>query len=170
MGCCCAFHFGAGQNLEKGLLFNNMTKQEENDFKKVVIDAFSSPEAQKAIVGALSSQEGQGAIVSALGSQKGQDAIVGAMSSSKGQDAIVGAMSNSKGQGAIKTGALAALKSEEGQELLVDSFIEGYNEIAQPTIEDMWDDIRELKTEVKHIGDRYNIRLQRLERKIGVAA
>ena len=157
MGCCCAFHFGAGQNLEKGLLFNNMTKQEENDFKKVVIDAFSSPEAQKAIVGALSSQEGQGAIVSALGSQKGQDAIVGAMSSSKGQ-------------GAIKTGALAALKSEEGQELLVDSFIEGYNEIAQPTIEDMWDDIRELKTEVKHIGDRYNIRLQRLERKIGVAA
>lgn len=57
-----------------------MTKQEQEDFKKLV---------KESVVAALDSKEGQEAIVSALNSEKGQGAIVSALNSGKGQETLV---------------------------------------------------------------------------------
>ena len=144
-----------------------MTKQDKEELKNLIkegtlevfqsregqdaiVNALGSPKGQGVIVSAMSSQEGQDAIVNALGSPKGQGAIVSAMSSEKGQAAIVGAMGSPKGQQAIKQGTLAALKSEEGQVILIDNFAEGFHKVIVPVLQTERD------------------RISRLERKMGV--
>ncbi|MBI2018080.1 hypothetical protein HYS96_00050 [Candidatus Daviesbacteria bacterium] len=61
-------------------------------------------------------------------------------------------LNSREGQEAIKKGSLAALKSEEGKEILMDNFIEGFNEVIVPVFED------------------YGDRIKKMERKMGVAA
>lgn len=88
----------------------------------------------------------------ALSSKDGQDAVVNALRSKGGQDAIVDAMNSMDGQEAIKTGSLAALKSEEGKEILIDNFVEGFHEVVVPILDD------------------HGVRIKRMERKMeGVA-
>lgn len=95
-----------------------MTKQEEEDFKRVILEA--------------------------LGSKEGRQII---------QDDTLG-----------------ALRSKEGKEIFEENFLEVYKDFVEPTLEDMWDDIRQLKTEVRHMKEKNDIRFQRLERKVGLAS
>lgn len=124
-----------------------MTTKDQQEYKKLI---------KEGTVEALRSIDGQSAIVDALRSPGGQDAIVNAMDSKNGQDAI-------------KQGALSALKSNEGQEVLIDSFLGGFNEITRPILEDISDDIKELKSDVKHMSENHGVRIQRLERRVGIA-
>lgn len=75
-----------------------------------------------------------------------------ALSSKNGQDAVVLALKSKGAQEAIKKGSLAALKSEEGKEILIDNFVEGFHEAVVPILSD------------------HGTRIKRIERKMGVVA
>ena len=90
-----------------------MTKQDQLDFKRLIIDALSSKEGQKAIVDAL--------------------------------------------------------KSKEGQEALVDSHVDYFHDVVEPVLDDILYEIKTLKTEVKYMKDNHGSRIDRMERKMGVA-
>lgn len=77
-----------------------------------------------------------------------REETVGALRSQDGQGAIVDAMNSIDGQSAIKRGSLSALKSEEGQNILLDHFVDTFHEIADETFEDMTKDIREIKENI----------------------
>ena len=96
--------------------------------------------------------------------------IIEALSSNDGQGAIIKALKSPHGQAAIKQGVLEAIKSKEGKEVFGENFVEVYKEFVEPAIEDMWDDIRQVKTEVRHMKEKDDIRFQRLERKVGIAS
>lgn len=134
-----------------------MTKDDKKEFKVLIkegtIEALKSSGGQDAIVGAMRSEGGQGAVVEAMQSQGGQDAIIGALRSQGGQGAIVDAMNNMDGQNAIKQGSLAALKSEEGQSILVDSFVESFHQAVIPSLDNMTNSINDLKTDVARIKE-----------------
>ncbi len=124
-----------------------MIKQDQQEFKKLV-------------------KEG---VIETLKSSEGQDAIVTAMSSSRGQDAIVTAMSSSRGQDAIKKGALLGLKSEEGEETIGQYLVNYFHGVVEPVLDDISHDIKTLKTDVRYMKDNHGNRIERLERKMGVA-
>lgn len=107
-----------------------MTTKDQQEFKKLI---------KEGTVEALRSIDGQSAIVDALRSPRGQDAIVNAMDSKNGQESI-------------KQGTLSALKSNEGKEILIDNFVEGFHEVVVPSLDD------------------HGVRIKRLERKMGVVA
>lgn len=88
----------------------------------------------------------------ALSSKDGQDAAVNVLRSKGGQDAIVDAMNSTDGQEAIKRGSLSALKSEEGKEILIDNFVEGFHEVVVPILSD------------------HDTKIKSFERKMGVVA
>lgn len=97
-----------------------------------------------------------------------KEGTIDALKSQDGQSAIVNAIDSKNGQESIKRGALSALKSDEAQEVLIDSFLEGFNEITRPILENISDDIKELKSDVKHMSENYGVRIQRLERRVGI--
>ena len=68
----------------------------------------------------------------------------------------------------VKEGTLEALKSKEGKDVLLDSFVEGFHEVIVPVLGDMSDDIKELKSEIRYTKDNHETRLRRLERKAGL--
>lgn len=137
-----------------------MTIKVQQEFKKLIkegtIEVFSSTEGKAIIKGSiidgLKSQDGQSAITDAMRSPGGQDAVVNALRSKGGQDAIVDAMNSMDGQEAIKRGSLAALKSEEGKEILIDNFVEGFHEVVVPILSE------------------HDTKIKSLERKMGVVA
>lgn len=74
-----------------------------------------------------------------------KNGTIDALKSSDGQGAIVNAMHSKEGQEAIKRGALAAFESKEGKKIFGENFVEVYNDILLPTLENMSDDIRVLR-------------------------
>ena len=116
-----------------------MTKQDEQVFKKIIIEALGSDEGRQIV---------RESTLDALRSSQGQGAIVDAMRSEGGQGAVVDALNSIDGQSAIKRGSLSALKSEEGQNILLDHFVDTFHEIADETFETMTKDIKEIKENV----------------------
>lgn len=112
-----------------------MTKQEEQDFKRLIIEALSSKEGKQTI-----------------------------------QEAVLGVFNSKEGQEAIEKGALKAIGSKEGKDIFSEEMTEWYRDVMEQTLEDMWDDIRQLKTEVRHMREKNDLRFQRLERKSGIAS
>lgn len=83
---------------------------------------------------------------------------------------VIEALSSKEVRQVIREETLEAMKSKEGKEIFSENFVNVYREFVEPTLEDMWDDIRQLKTEVRHMKEKNDIRFERLERRIGVAA
>ena len=68
----------------------------------------------------------------------------------------------------IKEAVIEALGSKDGQQVLVKSFVEGYNEMVDPMLENIWHDIKTIKIELKYIRDQHGTKIERLERKVGL--
>ena len=77
-----------------------------------------------------------------------KEETLGVLKSSGGQEAIIGAMNSNGGQEAIKKGALAAIESEEGHDILIDSFVEGFHEVVVPVFEDHHERIKKIERKV----------------------
>ncbi|OGE64576.1 hypothetical protein A3I48_00205 [Candidatus Daviesbacteria bacterium RIFCSPLOWO2_02_FULL_36_7] len=69
----------------------------------------------------------------------------------------------------IKESVIEVLDSKAGQEVLVKSFVQGYNEMVESMLEDIWHDVKTIKIELKYIKDQYGTKIERLERKVGLA-
>ena len=65
---------------------------------------------------------------------------------------------------------IEAVASKETKNILTSIVVDVIQDTLMPTLEDMWDDIRQLKTEIRHMKERNDIRFQRLERKAGVTS
>lgn len=82
------------------------------------------------------------------------------------KDGTLDALRSKEGKEAV----INILNSEEGQDVLVKSFVEGYGEVVEPALEDISHDIKTMRIELKYIKDNHGARIERLERKAGLAA
>lgn len=54
-------------------------------------------------------------------------------------------LTSSEGKNAIKEGTLQALKSEEGKDILTDNFVDGFNQVVLPELEEHHNKIKKIE-------------------------
>lgn len=87
-----------------------------------------------------------------------------ALHSKEGQDAIAEALKTPKSQDAIAE----AILTKTGKEAFAENFAEAFHDVVVPALEDISDDIKTLKSDVKYLKDNHEVRISRLERKTGI--